>query len=584
VSDNERHAPGWPGILPRWTSSAKSGVGTALNLHSKVWFTTSHGILNEIYYPRVDQACTRDMGFLISDGSSYFSEEKRHCRFENQPLAPGVPAFRLINTAIDGRYRIEKEILTDAYRSVVLQKVRFVPLQGTLSDYRLYALLAPHLGNCGDHNTGWVGDYKGVPMLFARHDGVALAFASSAPWLKRSVGFVGYSDGWQDISRNFQMTWDYSRAENGNIALTGEIDLSASNGEFVLALGFGTIWSEAGQQVRSSLLAPYEHHCERYMRHWMNWQEGLLKLDEPHREHDLYRTSAAVLRIHESKDFVGGVIASLSIPWGFNKGDEDLGGYHLVWPRDLVETAFGFVAAGAKDDAIRVLRYLEATQEADGNWAQNMWLDGRPYWTGLQMDEAAFPILLVDCLRREAPEVMKQAGRLWSMVHGAAGFIARNGPVTQQDRWEEDAGYSPFTLAVEISALLAAADLADAVGETKTAGYLRDTADNWNENIERWTYAMGTDLGKQLGVEGYYVRIAPPETDLAASPVGGFVPIKNRPPGQGSQEATDLVSPDALALVRFGLRAPDDQSHRRGAAHATAAGTVLVSLQRRRLW
>src|SRR5579871_6222842 len=176
LNDGERYAPGWPGIPPRWTSSAKSGVGTALNLHSKVWFTTSHGILNEIYYPRVDQACTRDMGFLISDGSSYFSEEKRHCRFENQPLAPGVPAFRLINTAIDGRYRIEKEILTDAYRSVVLQKVRFVPLQGTLSDYRLYALLAPHLGNCGDHNTGWVGDYKGVPMLFARHDGVALAF------------------------------------------------------------------------------------------------------------------------------------------------------------------------------------------------------------------------------------------------------------------------------------------------------------------------------------------------------------------------------------------------------------------------
>ena len=169
---------------------------------------------------------------------------------------------------------------------------------------------------------------------------------------------------------------------------------------------------------------------------------------------------------HESKDFLGGVIASLSIPWGFNKGDEDLGGYHLVWPRDLVETAFGFLAAGAEPDALRVLRYLEVTQEAEGNWAQNMWLDGRPYWDGMQMDEAAFPILLVDMVRRLSPLVLGDLQRWWPMVSRAAGYIIRNGPVTQQDRWEEDAGYSPFTLAVEVSGLLAAADLADAVGET----------------------------------------------------------------------------------------------------------------------
>lgn len=558
MSETERHAPGWPGIPPRWTSSAKSGVGTALNLHSRVWFTTSHGILNEVYYPRVDQACTRDMGFLVTDGKSYFSEEKRRCSFENAPLEPGVPAYRLTNTELEGRYRIEKEVLTDPYRNVVLQKVRFVPLQGTLSDYRLYALLAPHLGNCGDHNTGWAGDYKSVPMLFAEHDGTALAFACSTPWLKRSAGFVGYSDGWQDVSQHFQMTWNHTRAENGNIALTGEIDLAACRGEFVLAIGFGGMWAAAGQEARSSLLEPFEELRQHYAMHWKNWHDGLLKLDEPCRERDLYRASIAVLRTHESKDFLGGVIASLSIPWGFNKGDEDLGGYHLVWPRDLVETAFGFLAAGAKQDALRVLRYLESTQEADGHWAQNMWLDGRPYWLGLQMDEAAFPILLVDCLRREAPADLEDLQRWWKMVHRAAGFIARNGPVTQQDRWEEDAGYSPFTLAVEISALLAAADLAEAVGTNRIAGYLRDTADNWNENIERWTYATRTDLAEQIGVEGYYVRIAPPEEDGAASPIEGFVPIKNRPPGQSSEPATHLISPDALALVRFGLRAPDD--------------------------
>ena len=558
MSDPERHAPGWPGIEPRWTSSAKAGVGTALNLHSRVWFTLSHGTLNEIYFPRVDQACTRDQGLIVTDGTGFFSEEKRHCKFENLPFEPGVPVFQLANTELHGRYRIEKEVFSDPYRNVVLQKIRFVPLQGTLSDYHLYALLAPHLANCGMGNTGWVGDYKGVPMLFAEHNDSALAFACSVPWRKMSVGFVGYSDGWQDLSKNYQMTWDYTRAENGNIALTGEIDLAACGGEFVLALGFGGMWSEAGQQVRSSLLEPYEELRKHYVWHWKNWQDSLLKLDQPEREKDLYRASTAMLRVHESKDFLGGVIASLSIPWGFNKGDEDLGGYHLVWPRDLVETASGFLAAGAEPDALRVLRYLESTQEADGHWAQNMWLDGRPYWGGMQMDETAFPILLVDMLRREARFALGEPERWWKLVHRAAGFIVRNGPVTQQDRWEEDAGYSPFTLAAEIAALLAAADLADAVGQRENAAYLRETADTWNDNIERWIYAKDSDLARQIGVEGYYVRLAPPETDCAASPLDGFVPIKNRPPGQSSEPATHLISPDALALVRFGLRAPDD--------------------------
>jgi glucoamylase len=553
-----QYAPGWPGIPPRWTSSAKAGVGTALNQHSRVWFTLSHGILNEIYFPRVDQACTRDMGFLVTDGNAFFSEEKRHCSFENRPFEPGVPAYELTNTCNSGRYRIHKEVLTDPYRNVVLQKVRFEPLQGQLSDYHLYALLSPHLANAGYGNTGWVGDYKGVPMFFAHHDDTALAMACSVPWENMSVGFVGTSDGWQDLSQHFQMQWEYTRAENGNIACTAEIDLAGCNGEFVLALGFGGIWSEAGQQARSSLLENYADLRQQYVIHWKNWQNTLLKLDDPTREHDLYRASTAVLRTHESKDFLGGIIASLSIPWGFNKGDEDLGGYHLIWPRDLVESAGALLAAGAVVDSVRVLRYLEVTQEAAGNWAQNLWLDGRPYWGGVQMDETAFPILLLDLLRREAPKALGDLQRWWPMVRNAAGFILRNGPVTQQDRWEEDAGYSPFTLAAEISALLAAADIADLTGHSDAASIMRDTADAWNDNIDRWIYATGGDLAQQLGVEGYYVRISPPDSGGAASPTQGFVPIKNRPPGQDHEIASHIVSPDALALVRFGLRAPND--------------------------
>jgi glucoamylase len=565
MSDSLIFAPGWPGIPPRWTSSAKSGVGTALTRSSRVWFTLSHGILNEVYFPRVDMACTRDLGLIVTDGSGFFSEEKRQCSFEAAPIELGVPAFRLVNTHLGGRYRIEKEVFADPHRDIILQKIRFSdlrsPAQASASSpapSRLYAVLAPHLGNVGSNNTGWVGEYKGVPMLFAESaSGIALAFACSVPWKKMSVGFAGYSDGWQDLSRNFQLTDIYQRAANGNVALTGEIDLAAGHGECILALGFGSMWADAAEQVRAFLLNDYSASLRDYVTQWKGWQKTLLPLDRPV-ECDLYRACTAMLRVHESKDFVGGVIASLSIPWGFNKGDEDLGGYHLVWPRDLVETAGGFLAAGAVGDAVRVLHYLEVAQEADGRWPQNMWLDGRPYWNGLQMDEAAFPILLVDLIHRVAPSALPDLKRWWPMVKRAASFVACNGPVTQQDRWEEDAGYSPFTLAVEVAGLLAAADIADAVNEHGVADYLRELADTWNENIERWTYSTDGGLARQIGVDGYYVRIAPPDSDTAASPTEGFVPIKNRPPGEGNEAASHVISPDALALVRFGLRAPDD--------------------------
>lgn len=551
-------APGHPGIPPRWTSSAKCGVGASLSSNSRVWFTVSHGIINEVYYPRIDQACLRDMELLVSDGNIFFSEEKRHTQSAINPLAEGVPAFQVKNTCNDGRYQIHKVILTDPQRDVLLQHIRFEPLQGQLQDYRLYILLAPHLGNRGAGNTAWIDDYKGIPVLNAQRGEITLSLACSAPWLKRSSGFVGFSDGWQDISQHKQMLWEYTRAEGGNVALIAEIDLAACNGEFTLALGFGLTPAEAGLRARSSLEDGFEAAREAYVQEWQDWQNRLISPSPNFAAPYLYRTSAAVLRTHQSKRFPGGMIASLSIPWGFNKGDEDLGGYHLVWPRDLVETAGGLLAIGAHDEVQRVLNYLQGTQEADGHWPQNMWMDGSPYWSGIQMDETAFPILLVDLARRKSALSNDGLARLWPMVRKAAGFLLANGPVTLQDRWEEDPGYSPFTLAVEIAALLAAADLAEIHKDRSAAELLRQTADVWNSHIEDWTYVTGTDLAKQAGVDGYYVRIAPPEVTEFSSPQQGFVPIKNRPPGESNAPAAHIVSPDALALVRFGLRNAND--------------------------
>jgi len=562
-------APGWPGSPARWTSSAKTGVGTALTFASRVWFTVSHGILNEVYWPREDMACIRDMGLIVTDGREFFSEEKRHTRPQVQYVASGVPAFRLTNICRDGRYRIEKEILADPARDVVLQRIRFIPLRGTLDDYRLYVLLAPHLGNQGAGNTAWVGEYKGVPMLFAARGDRSLAVHASVPWRARSAGYVGASDGWQDLMRDKRLTRTYARAENGNTALIGEIDLAAEGGTSILALGFGWTPEEAGHRAIASLLDPFDGVRDAYVQGWRHWQRTVTAVHVPERDRqpagpgdtraqDIYRVSTAVLRTHASKTLPGGILASLSIPWGFSKGDGDLGGYHLIWPRDLVESAGGLLAAGAVEGFQRVLRYLFITQEADGHWPQNMWLDGSPYWGGVQMDETAFPILLVDLARRVGALDAREHPRIWSMVRRAAGFIARNGPVTQQDRWEEDAGYSPFTLAVEIAGLLAAADIAELNADAGAAVYLRETADIWNANIERWTYVQDTELARRVGVRGYYVRIAPPEVADAASPTDGFVPIKNRPPGSNLLPAAELVSTDALALVRFGLRAPDD--------------------------
>ena len=553
------HAPGGPGSPARWTSSAKSGVGTSLSRASRVWFTISHGILNEIYYPRVDQACTRDLGFIVTDGREFFSEEKRHASSAVTYPVAGVPAYHLANTSREGRYRIEKDIIADPRRDVVLQRTRFTALLGSLGDYHLYVLLAPHLGNHGAGNTAWVGDYKGVPMLYAARDGNALALACSTKWRKRSVGFVGVSDAWQDLARHKLMTREYARAENGNVALCGEVDLAATQGTFLLALGFGGNSSEAANRALSSLYDGFESAQGQYIGDWKAWQRALPDIDGAEADNQsLFRVSTAVLRTHESKRFPGGLIASLAIPWGFSKGDDDLGGYHLAWPRDLVESAGGLLAAGAREDVHRVLHYLQVTQEADGYWPQNMWLDGAPYWSGIQMDETAFPILLVDLARREDALDEGDLTRLWPMVRRAASFLVRNGPVTQQDRWEEDAGYSPFTLAAEIAALLVAADLAETNYEPGVAAYLRETADAWNANIERWVYVTGTELAKRVGVEGYYVRIAPPEEADAASPAAGFVPIKNRPAGESAEPAVHIVSPDALALVRFGLRSAED--------------------------
>jgi len=199
-------APGTPGLEPRWTSSAKSGVGTALDARSRIWFTISHGIVDEVYYPRVDQANTRDFGLIVTGANGFFSEEKRDTASTVHRLGPGVPGYRLVNRCVQQRYEIEKTIITDPERAVLLQRIRFRALAGVPGDYRMFVLLAPHIGNQGYGNDGWVDSYKGIPMLFARRTDVSLALACDAGWCAASVGYVGVNDGWRQVKQSGRLT------------------------------------------------------------------------------------------------------------------------------------------------------------------------------------------------------------------------------------------------------------------------------------------------------------------------------------------------------------------------------------------
>ena len=183
--DDTKLAPGGPGAVPKWAPAPKDGVGTALNAvgdpASRVWFTIGQGILTEVFYPRIDQACIRDLGLVITDGQRFFSEERADCDHEISWVHPGVPLYRVVNSCRHGRYRIEKNVFSHPVLDAVLQVVRFTSQAGGSIRYQLFVLLAPHLANRGAGNTAWLGQHRGVPMLFAHRAGARLPLLVRCP-------------------------------------------------------------------------------------------------------------------------------------------------------------------------------------------------------------------------------------------------------------------------------------------------------------------------------------------------------------------------------------------------------------------
>lgn len=546
-------APGWPGIDPRWTSSSKDGIGTAYATSANVWFTLSHGIVNEIYFPHVDTPNTRDLQFLITDGETFCHEEKRDLVHKIDYPEENTLLYRLTNSDPDGRYRLIKEIIVEPHTAVLLMHTRLEiadkDLVGKLS---IFALLAPHMKGTGSHNSGWLCETGNRKLFGAERDGVEMAFGCDPDFTRRSVGYVGVSDGWQDLKDNFQMDWEYHEALDGNIAMLGELDVSQTL-EWRIAVGFGETPHSAATHVLQAFATPFTKQRAKFINQWQRTRSSLDMREHTGDGGSMLRLSQCVLMAHEDKLFQGAFVASLSIPWGDTKNDSDQGGYHLVWPRDMVQTATALLACGKTESPLRALIWLSCVQEDDGSLPQNCFINGTPYWKGIQLDEVATPILLA--WRLHEAEALRHFDP-WTMVLSSARYLVLQGPVTPQERWEENSGYSPSTLAVVIAALVCAAKFAENKNQKYTPQFLFDYADWLSSHVEDW---MVTNRGELVeGKPRHFVRITPadPNNPIAApDPDAAEIQIAN---GGGTHPARNVVGGDFLHLVRLGVRAAED--------------------------
>jgi glucoamylase len=525
---------------PTWATARKDMVGTSLG-SSRLWFTVAEGIVTEVYGPRIDIPQIKDLGFIIADDAGFWTELRRLGNYSVTLAEPGAPAVEVVHR--HSRFTFTLRICPSQRRDVLLMRYR---LEGA-KNLRVYALLAPRLGDDAQNNVAFAGTHNGRKVLWAEQGPYGLALVAVGPdgsdaWQRCSAGSLEESDGWQDFHRNGRMTWQYDNAGPGAVSLMGELPREAT-----LALGLATSKGAAATLALAGLMDDFDGEWQAQCHAWSAWLAESSRPPLPEAIDRMLALSAVVLKVHEDRTYRGAVIASLSVPWG--ESSQSRGGYHLVWPRDLVETAGAFVAMGAFHSARDILRYLIATQQQDGHWFQNQWLGGTPFWQGIQLDEAAFPVLLASMLHDHGA---LHAIPVADMIARALRFIAREGPTTDQDRWEEDAGINTFTLAVAISALVEGSRFLD--------GPARDfalrLADFWNASLEDWAFATDTALSRRLGTAGHYMRTVPLD-GLERRRHMHAVLIKNLAHDPGLP-ASAQVSTDFLQLVRYGLRAADD--------------------------
>ncbi|HEV3316084.1 MAG TPA: glucan 1,4-alpha-glucosidase, partial [Candidatus Angelobacter sp.] len=532
-----QQAPGAPGSKPTWTNGNKVGVGTSVNARSKVWFTIGeNGALNEVYNPAIDSANTRTLELIVTDGKSFAELESQNTDHTVEVPDPAALVFTQVNTSKSGRYQIRKTYVTDPGRNTLLIQLQLKVLKG--GPLTAFAYFDPALKNSGLHDNG---STRNNVLLDSKGD-VACALASSPAFVSVSTGYVDSSDGWTELKNSYKLTQHYSTAPDGNVAEIAQLPPSFTLGKPVtLALGFGASSDEALAAAQASLKKGFAAARGEYQRGWHQYVSTLKPVEARYRRQ--YQISAMVLKTHEDKTHPGAIAASLTIPWGndVDASKEDVGGYHLVWARDLYEVATAFLAIGDRAAAERSLNYLfETQQKPDGSFPQNSWLDGKPYWPSLQMDEVSYPSILAWQLGKTDKNTFEKH------IKPAADFVVAHGPATPQERWEEETGYSPSTIAAEIAGLICAADIARMNGDETSRSHWIEVADDWARKLPQWTV---THSGKYASE--YYIRIAQkgqPET-------GGPIAIHN---GGGTWDEREIVDAGFLELVRLGIAPPND--------------------------
>jgi glucoamylase len=531
-------APGAPGDKPTWTNGNKVGVGTSTTANSKVWFTLGqNGALNEVYYPAIDSANTRTLELIVTDGKTFAELESQDTEHAVEVPDPASLTFTQINTSKSGRYQVRKTYVTDPAQNTVLIQLQMKVLKG--GPLTAFVYFDPALKNSGLHDNSSV---QGQTLLDSKA-GVACALTASPAFLSLSSGYVGSSDGWTELKKSeYRMTQHYASAPDGNVAQIAELPPSFAQGKPVtLALSFGANSGEATAAANASLQKGFATARKEYEQGWHQYISTLKAVEPQYRRQ--YQISAMILKAHEDKTHPGAIAASLTIPWGndVDASKEDVGGYHLVWARDLYEVATAFLAIGDRAAADRALNYLfEIQQKPDGSFPQNSWLDGKPYWPSLQMDEVSYPNILAWQLGKTDRDTFAKH------IKPAADFVVTHGPATPQERWEEETGYSPSTIAAEVAGLICAADIARKNGDDASASKWTAVADEWVSKLSRWTV---TRTGKYA--PEYYIRIAQNGQPDKGEPLE----INN---GGGTWDEREIVDAGFLELVRLGITAPSD--------------------------
>jgi glucoamylase len=574
----EAAAPGGPGALSHFDLARKDCLGTARNRTSKVWYTVAGGVLSDVYYPTVDNTNVETMQYIVTDGSTFTDLQTRDMTYTVRALDPGGMACQVTATARSGRYRIVTDYLTDPDRATVLLHTRFQPLVGASGDYRLYVRLdATVNGNGGGGtdnagaDTGTVDGSTGHPVpvaidtstatIAANRDYATQVFAAlrpSTPFTQVSSGFAGTdSDGLVQLDRDRTLGDTFTDAVNGNLVQTARLALDRG-AEVTLALGFGATQAEAVQTAGASLGNRLDSVLARYMAGWIAYDAGLrqpghafrgLPPSEQAALTRAYDLSANVLKASEDKTFKGAVVASLASPWGQavaagNSTSTYFGSYREVFARDLYETFTGLLLDGDLATARDTVRFLfERQQLPDGSMPRNSLVNGKPApdTFGTQLDEVTYPILMA-----------LQAGitdRAFYLAHvkRAADFAISHGPSFGAERWEEQSGFSPSTIAAEVAGLVAAARIADLAGDRASARVYRGVADDFQRSVKGWTITTNGPRSPRP----YFIRLSKTGDPNAAI-------TYNVGNGGPTLDQREVIDAGFLELTRLGLFRADD--------------------------